>query len=389
MDESASSPWILEERLGRGSQGVTWRARHAETGRVVALKVFRLADADDWKAHELFRRECEVLARLDHPGIPRYVDHGHDDERGELHLATDLFDGRSLAARRAGGATFTTGELYGILRQVLDVLAYLHAQRPPVIHRDIKPSNLLIDAHGRVVLIDFGSVRTALRPEGGSTVVGTFGFMAPEQLHGQASPATDVYGLGVTLATLATGVDAEQLPRRGLRIDLDAVMEAGPLRGLLARMTAPDPDERLASVADVRAAMERRSAPPSVMRALEAGRNPPRGLLGLVWRILLFAAWLGLTVTDAVLGVVEKALPLSHRRKQRLIERRLRRDPDRRDTKLDRLDARHDRAMRAVRATRDNLRVITDKSEPYPAVDNARSRPPKLPDKGSRRRGGR
>jgi hypothetical protein len=163
---------------------------------------------------------------------------------------------------RAPGATlwayrkkvrFNDDELRDILVKTLDILSYLHGLNPPVVHRDIKPTNLVRSADGKMSLIDFGGVRDALRAEGGSTVIGTFGYMAPEQLHGDASPATDLYGLGATLIALAGDVEPEKVPRVGLRMDLAAHLPRMEprLRAVLAAMTAPDPDDRPRRAADV------------------------------------------------------------------------------------------------------------------------------------------
>ena len=108
------------------------------------------------------------------------------------------------------------------MSRVLDILVYLHGRSPPVIHRDLKPANILRAPDGTVSLVDFGGVTGALREEGGSTVVGTYGYMAPEQLHGAAGPATDlVRALGATIVSLAGGVEPEKVARKGLRMDLD------------------------------------------------------------------------------------------------------------------------------------------------------------------------
>src|SRR5690606_3027281 len=123
---------------------------------------------------------------------------------------------------------------------------------PPVIHRDIKPTNLVRAADGRVSLVDFGGVREAGR-SGGSTMIGTFGYMAPEQLHGQAGPATDLYALGATIVALAGGVEPEDVPRVGLRMDLERHLPglAPRLRKVLAWMVEPDPTARPRRAADV------------------------------------------------------------------------------------------------------------------------------------------
>jgi hypothetical protein len=129
---------------------------------------------------------------------------------------------------------------------VLEILDTIHNHTPPVIHRDIKPANLLRDAQGRIALVDFGGVRDVLRDSGGSTIVGTFGYMAPEQLHGQATPATDMYSLGATIVALARGIEPEDVPRKGLRMDLQTHLagRAPELIAVLEAMTEPDPDAR-------------------------------------------------------------------------------------------------------------------------------------------------
>lgn len=247
----ADLPYALGGVLGAGAQGNTYRAVHRETGAVVAIKVLTLRGSS-WKGFDLFERECDVLASLDHPAIPRYIDRFADEERGRFGLVMELVEGQALAEQLHKRRYPTEERLWEILEQSLDVLDYLHRREPPVIHRDLKPANLLERPDGRIALVDFGGVRVALRPEGGSTMVGTFGYMAPEQLHGAAQPATDIYSLGASLAALTCGREAERLPRNGLKIDLQQVMTDGPLRDVLARMLEPDPDNRLSHVAAVR-----------------------------------------------------------------------------------------------------------------------------------------
>jgi len=358
-------PYVLEDKIGRGSQAVTWRARHRETGEAVAVKVFRLADAEDWKAHELFLRECEVLRSLDHPGIPRFVAAHGEPERGELYLVTELVPGRSLDRAVRSGHTFSHADLYPVLRQCLDILEHLHGRTPPIIHRDIKPGNLVMTPHGRVKLVDFGGVRVALRPDGGSTMVGTFGYLAPEQLQGQATPASDIYSLGVTLAVLASGVEAEDLPRAGLRLDLGGVVTPGPLLSLIERMTEPDPDDRLDTVAATRQAMERRQLPGSIERFVRGPRQRGGGIVSWLWRVVLFLVWMAASAGHAVTGVVARALPRSYSRKRARLESGSPRSARRRERKLARLERKHERRMRALEVTRTGLRAIVDRSEPY------------------------
>jgi serine/threonine protein kinase len=268
----------LLQPLGRGGQGHTYRAEDQETGRVVAVKVVELRGAGSWKPFDLFERECKTLEALDNPGIPKYLDRFAEEDEGKYYLVMELVEGRSLRELLDDGQLHSEAQLWNLLHQALEILRYLHDLRPPVIHRDIKPANLIRRPDGRLALVDFGGVRVALREEGGSTVVGTFGYMAPEQLHGEATPATDIYGLGATLATLATGTEADKLPRKGLKVDLRHVMPSSALRDLLSRMLEPDPEQRLPDVASVQEAIVVRRGGRGEQKQHPVARCPKGGL---------------------------------------------------------------------------------------------------------------
>ncbi|ACY18857.1 serine/threonine protein kinase [Haliangium ochraceum] len=261
--------WRLGPRVGRGAQAHTFLARDekARDERVVVLKQFHL-EKSTWKKFDLYEREVAVLKKLRHPHIPRFLS-AFESEPGVFNLVIERMPGATLRAI-ATKVRFTDGELRDIIERVLDILDHIHTRNPPVIHRDIKPANLIRDAKGNLALVDFGGVRHALREEGGSTVVGTFGYMAPEQLHGQATPATDIYGLGATIVALAGGVEPEDVPRQGLRMDLSAHLagrDAG-LISVLEVMTAPDPDKRPSRARTVRTLLreQMRAAPKSISR---------------------------------------------------------------------------------------------------------------------------
>lgn len=246
----------LVEKLGVGGQGTTWRAIDHQTGREVAVKAFNVDTMDDWKDFDLFEREVEVLKGLDHPGIPTFVDTWADPEAGQYFLAMELVPGESLDHYVNGdGKTLDDDKLEALLLGCLDVLEYMHERKPPVIHRDIKPANIVERADDKFSIVDFGGVRVALKPGGGSTVVGTFGYMAPEQLHGQAQASTDLYSLGVTLAALASATPGDQLPRKGLKIDVDKAMGTSRLKPIVSKMVEPDPEKRPQSVVEVRELM--------------------------------------------------------------------------------------------------------------------------------------
>lgn len=215
------SRYTIVEVLGRGSFGTTYAADDSRSGARVAIKELDLRRVDDWKAVELFEREAKVLAALDHPQIPDYIDFVPIAASHSAYLVQELAPGRSLGDRLDAGEHFSEAEIRDLARQLLDILVYLGDRRPPVVHRDIKPGNVLVDDDGRCYLVDFGSVRDAVeaRAGGGSTVAGTFGYMAPEQLHGATHPSSDLYGLGMTLVHVLTGVEPTQLERVRLKVD--------------------------------------------------------------------------------------------------------------------------------------------------------------------------
>ncbi|HEY6562065.1 MAG TPA: serine/threonine-protein kinase [Polyangiaceae bacterium] len=236
--------------LARGSQAETLHAVDKQLGREVAIKRFVVRGAKSWKDVELAEREARVLASLDHPLLPRHLD--YFEEEGALYLVMEKIDGESLQALRSHGSALSSEDVWRFLRDAASVLDYLHTRAPPVIHRDIKPGNVIRRRDGSFVLVDFGSVRDKLQPAGGSTVVGTFGYMAPEQFQGRASPASDVYAVGTTALVMLTGVEPENLPHRGLAIDVRAALpkRVDPrLVRVLSAMVEPDPDRRAQRIA--------------------------------------------------------------------------------------------------------------------------------------------
>ena len=251
--------------LGRGGTGTTYEAVDSITGSAVALKELWLWHGQDWKTLDLFQREARVLAELTHPAIPRYVAHLQVDtaEGAAFYLAQSLAPGRSLAAWVRAGWRPGEREVRQIADRLLGVLEYLHSFVPPVVHRDIKPENVLRDDSGALHLVDFGAVRDTYRSTAhGSTIVGTFGYMAPEQLHGQALPATDLFGLASTLVFLMTQSSPELIPRRKERPDFRKRCRVSAGFGeWLDRALAPDPRRRFDSARAARVELARVDQP--------------------------------------------------------------------------------------------------------------------------------
>ncbi len=239
----ANGRYAVSGVLGKGSQGTTLEAIDKRDGTLVAIKRFQVRGARSWKDVELAEREARVLSRLSHPLLPAAITHFEED--GALYLVMDRIEGKTLAQR----GQRSRDEVIRFLHDADRVLTYLHSQSPPVIHRDIKPSNVIVrpERNGTAshVLVDFGSVRDSLKPTGGSTVVGTFGYMAPEQFQGRARPQSDVYAVGATALAMLTGKQPEELPHRGLAIDVRATLPTDEaMARVLERMVEPNPDIR-------------------------------------------------------------------------------------------------------------------------------------------------
>jgi hypothetical protein len=237
--------FAIDGVLGEGAQGTTFTGTDLKTGARVAVKVFDLGRAKDWKAQELFDREVQTLKSVEHPGIPKLLDVIVDADTGARALVRTMIPGDSLAQVVKRDGPLNEAALWSVLVDAGDVLGALHGRASPIVHRDIKPQNLIKRPDGKVCLVDFGGVGR-MREQAGSTVVGTFGYMAPEQLYGAQTPATDMYALGATILALATAREPEDLPRDGLKLDVD---KAAPnlsekLRTLLKKLTAPDPKDR-------------------------------------------------------------------------------------------------------------------------------------------------
>ncbi len=244
--------------LGQGGMGVTYKAEDLKTAVPVALKAISLRQAQAFKSIELFEREARVLAHLDHPKIPHYIDHFQIDlpTNRDFYLVQQLAPGQPLADWIEQGWQPTAAEVRAIAKQVLDILVYLQTLTPPVIHRDIKPQNIIRRDDGQIMLVDFGAVQDVYQNTvlGGSTVVGTYGYMAPEQFRGYAVLASDLYGLGATLLFLLTRQAPSDLPQRGLKIDVkQAIAGLGCSETLIAwleRMVEPIPEDRFHSAMD-------------------------------------------------------------------------------------------------------------------------------------------
>ncbi len=259
-------------QLGHGGMGAVYLAKDMELFErlcvVKQMRPFFATQSERRKAEEDFKREAEVLARLNHPGHPRVPEvYGYFVEGVDQFLVMKYIEGESLERRLERlQRPLSETEVIRCAQEVSNALVYLHSRRPqPVIHRDIKPANIITDPEDRVWLVDFGLARAAVSSgarvmvAGGKTVAaGTPGYTPLEQWQMRPAPKSDIYALGATMHHLLTAhdprdrftsfpeLDLELLrsfstfqPLSDLRPDLSPA-----LVNLVARCLDPNPDHR-------------------------------------------------------------------------------------------------------------------------------------------------
>jgi serine/threonine protein kinase len=202
----------LSDKPGRQ----TYKAIDLKSQYLVIVKLLKFVPGVQWSDHKLFEREVDILKNLDHPAIPKYLD-SFELVDGFSFVQTYIA-APSLAAVMKAGRKFFEPELIELADKLLSILTYLHDLNPSVIHRDLKLSNILIanrsgNSIGEIYLVDFGAVQAVTSNDGDTTtyVVGTFGYMPPEQFFGRTKIASDLYSLGMTLIHLITGVHPADL----------------------------------------------------------------------------------------------------------------------------------------------------------------------------------
>lgn len=252
-NEILNGRYQVQRQLGRQTGRRTLLACDLQSSQQVVVKLLYLGQDFDWQDLKLFEREAETLKALDHPAIPRYLDYFELDTPNDkgFGLVQSYVEGKSLEEHLQTGRTFSEAEVKELARSLLTILSYLHQKQPPVIHRDIKPSNILLtnrsgNSVGQVYLVDFGSVQTLAAQEGGTiTVVGTYGYMPPEQFGGRTTPASDLYSLGATLIYLVTGLHPTELPQQELQIQFRQSANITPeFADWLEWMTDPSLEQR-------------------------------------------------------------------------------------------------------------------------------------------------
>ncbi|HEY9795902.1 MAG TPA: serine/threonine-protein kinase, partial [Leptolyngbyaceae cyanobacterium] len=255
----------VQQQLGKNVGRRTLLARDLKTNELVVVKLLSFGTDFEWEHLKLFEREAETLKAISHPAIPSYLNYFElDSPNGKgFALVQTYVEGKSLEEQLKEGHTFSEVEVKQIAKALLEILIYLHGRQPSVIHCDIKPSNIVLtnrsgNSVGVVYLVDFGSVQTLAATEGGTiTVVGTYGYMPPEQFGSRTVPASDLYSLGATLIALVTGTHPADLPHKDGQIQFEQAVNLSPaFADWLRWMTQPSLDKRLTSAVEALQALE-------------------------------------------------------------------------------------------------------------------------------------
>jgi len=289
-------PYEIVAPLGAGGMGEVYRARDTRLGRDVAIKVLPERLASDADAAARFARESKAVAALSHPNILAIHDVGTTAD-GTAYAVTELLEGSTLRDRLDGGPLpFRKCVDYGV--QIAEGLAAAHERG--IVHRDLKPENVFVAPDGRVKILDFGLAKaapaiddsataspTVSSPTDPGTVLGTVGYMAPEQVRGKAADhRSDIFSLGSVLYEMAAG-------RRAFKGDsaietMNAVLKEDPpeistMRGvppefdrIVRHCLEKSPAERFQSARDVAFDLKHAAADSSTRSGVARGRIPVR-----------------------------------------------------------------------------------------------------------------
>ncbi|MBX9569797.1 MAG: serine/threonine protein kinase [Candidatus Obscuribacterales bacterium] len=234
-------------RIGVGGQGTAYLAKDLTNDSDVVIKeslfpVYVDTNVREEYSHR-FEREVELLQRFDHPSVVRLLDSFQSPHRG--YLVLDLIDGDSLRKKVQKESRMDEETVRNLLKQMTEIMSYLHGLSPPVVHRDFTPDNLILDKTGRLVLIDFNVAREMLSTKT-ATVVGKHAYIPAEQFRGQFDERSDIYALGCTLHFLLTGNDPEPITQSQPKLEVQEISEE--LDALVQKCTEQDVVDRFQNI---------------------------------------------------------------------------------------------------------------------------------------------
>ena len=257
VKELFAERYVLQEQIGDGRMSSVYLALDSASGNSqVAVKILNTAHADEIK-RELFKRETSALRKLRHPNIVRLLNSNWSEPDGAFYLVLE-YQPYSLDRYLRGElqAQLRGFETYRVMRELADALSHAHSEN--VVHRDIKPSNILLDVNGRPMITDFGISKLLDQLTVGETLAGFWsrGYASPEQLSGLATGTeSDIYAMGAVFFYLLSG---KEPPAEGPTSEMvnELVNQPVPVKNILKRMLAKNPEQRLSRGSELLSALE-------------------------------------------------------------------------------------------------------------------------------------
>jgi len=311
-------PYEIQSPIGAGGMGEVYRARDSRLNRDVAIKILPASFSTDAERLQRFAQESRAAAALNHPNILSIYDIGED--HGAPYVVSELLEGETLRDRLQNGP-LSSRKAIDYAQQIARGLAAAHEKG--IVHRDLKPENLFVTHDGRVKILDFGLAKLT-RPEADSsgdaptqqvgteagTVMGTVGYMSPEQVRGKSSDSrSDIFSFGAVLYEMVSG-------KRAFRGEsavetMSAILKEDPpdlaetnrnvspaLERIVRHCLEKNPAERFQSARDVAFNLEAltdiSTSTRGGVRALPEEKSARRWALPLVGACLLLASWIGL-----------------------------------------------------------------------------------------------
>ena len=282
---------ILRE-IGHGGMSVVYLAMDTHLNKQWAVKEIKKKGSgknDEIIVNSLLA-EANLMKRLDHAALPRIVD--IIDNGVTIYVVMDYIEGESLDKILNEYGAQPEELVIGWAMQLCDALAYLHAQKPPIIYRDMKPANIMLKPEGNIKIIDFGIAREYKEQSlADTTVLGTKGYAPPEQYSGQTDARSDIFALGMTMHHLLTGID----PRSGeayapVRMWNPELSEGIEL--IIDKCVEPAPENRYQNCSDLLYDLEH---PDLITRGYKKRQKR---------KVMAFAAAAGMTVVLLLTGTV-------------------------------------------------------------------------------------
>jgi serine/threonine protein kinase len=286
-----SNRYRLDERIATGGMGDVWKGTDEDLDRTIAIKIMLTALLEERGFVERFRSEARTMATINHPGVVRIYDFGHDEV---AYLIMEYVEGEPLARTLSRVGRLTPPRAMSLIAQAAEALEAAHEKG--IVHRDVKPGNLLVRPNGTLVLTDFGIARSAAAAQLTATgaVLGTASYLSPEQASGLPATATsDVYSLGVVAYQCLSGHRPHdggtpiEIAMKHINGTAKPLPEDVPpaIRHVVERAMAKEPGKRWPSAAEFAGAARRAATQPSVpAQAVQATAKPvatavvPRGV---------------------------------------------------------------------------------------------------------------